>query len=220
MQAILMSLFDLGIEYKEVGPKIILIDNFIQEDEADGLWEIINNASQKDWEEDYRNSQIQLAKVKYGREDLDNLIKEGVVEYSDFWSDNAIAIPKDVGSKLNNRIHQIFMHIGGLYFTEMHTIHRHYEGAVLKEHIDSDGDPYVQYAVIGYLNDDYAEGELFFPNLGIEIRPPKNSILIFPDGELYKHGVKAPAAGPTRYSLPSFVINEAGQIAYRESLKV
>lgn len=214
MQQILLSLFDLGIEYKEVGPKIILLENFIEEDEANALWQIINNASQADWEEDYRNSQIQLAKVKHGREDLDNLIAEGIMEYSDFWSDNAIAIPKHLAEKLNTRIHQIFMQIRGLYFTELHTIHRHYEGSVLREHVDSDGDPYVQYAIIGYLNDDYTEGELVFPNLGIEIKPPKNSVLIFPDGELYKHGVKAPGAGPVRYSLPSFVINESGRLAY------
>lgn len=215
MQQILLSLFDLGIEYKEVGPKIILLEDFIEEDESNALWEIINNASQEDWEEDYRNSQILLAKVKHGREDLDNLIAEGLVQYSYFWADNAIAIPPQSAKKLNERINQIFMQLPGLYFTELHTIHRHYEGATLKEHVDSDGDPYVQYAVIGYLNDDYTEGELVFPNLGIEIRPPKNSVLIFPDGQLYKHGVKAPGSGPTRYSLPSFVINEAGRLAYQ-----
>lgn len=215
MQSILLSLFDLGIEYREIGPKIILLENFIEKDEADLFWEIIKNTSQEGWEKDYRNSQINLAKVKHGREDLDNLIAEGIMEYSDFWSDNAVAIPKDKSKKLNGRIEEIFMHIQGLYFTGMHTIHRHYEGSVLREHIDSDGDPYVQYAIIGYLNDDYSDGELVFPNLGIEIKPPKNSILIFPDGELYKHGVKAPGVGPTRYSLPSFVINEAGRLAYQ-----
>lgn len=218
MQQILLSLFDLGIGYKEVGPKIILLENFIQKDEADLLWEIIDSASQKDWEEDYRNSQIQLAKVKHGREDLDNLISEGLMEYSDFWSDNAIAVAKESANKLNSRIGEIFMQTRGLYFTGIHTIHRHYEGSVLVEHVDSDGDPYVQYAVIGYLNDDYSDGELVFPNLGIEIKPPKNSILIFPDGELYKHGVKAPGIGPIRYSLPAFVINESGRHAYQRLL--
>jgi len=218
MQQILLSLFDLGIEYKEVGPKIILLENFINQDEANDLWKIIDSATQADWEEDYRNSQIQLAKVKYGREDLDNLISEGLVEYSDFWSDNAIAVPKQHSEKLNNRIDEIFMQLKGLYFTGIHTIHRHYEGSVLVEHVDSEGDPYVQYAVIGYLNDDYSEGELIFPNLDIELKPPKNSILIFPDGELYRHGVKAPGLGPIRYSLPSFVINESGRLAYQNLL--
>jgi hypothetical protein len=218
MQQILSSLFDLGIEYKEVGPKIILLENFIQKGEADLLWDIIDNASQEDWEIDYRNSQIKLAQVKYGRDDLDNLIAEGLVEYSDFWSDNAIAIPQGHVDTLSNRIDEIFMQTQGLYFTGLQTIHRHYEGSVLVEHVDSHGDPYVQYAVIGYLNHDYADGELVFPNLGIELKPPKNSILIFPDGELYKHGVKAPGTGPIRYSLPAFLINEDGLKAYQRFL--
>lgn len=214
MQEITKSLEKLGIDFEELGNDIILLKNFIQKDEASLLWNIINEASQEDWEEDYRNSQIELAKVKYGRDDLDNLIAEGIAEYSDFWADKAIAIPDESAKSINERLNEIFYRIDNLNFSGMTTIHRHYEGAELREHVDSDGDPYVLYAIIGYLNDNYTEGELVFPNLNFEIVPPANSILIFPDGEMYRHGVRAPGEGPTRYSLPSFVLSDAGIEAY------
>jgi len=214
MDQIRESLQRLGVKFEDLGHNIILLNNFIQNDESGRLWDIINNASQEDWEEDYRNSQIELAMVKYGRSDLDNLIAEGIAEYSDFWADKAIKIPLESSEKLNYRIEQIFENIDGLNFSGMLTIHRHYEGAELVEHVDSDGDPNVLYAIIGYLNDDYTEGELVFPNLDFKITPPANSILIFPDGQEYKHGVRAPGAGPTRYSLPSFILSDVGAAAY------
>jgi hypothetical protein len=196
---------NLGYEYEEVHPGIVLIHNLLTEEDVDPLWEIINNATQEDWEEDYRRSQIELGKRKYGISDIDKLVDLGLMEYTYGWSDKAIAIPEEKTTKLNKKISEIFNFDKRLWYGDIDTIQRQYSGSELVEHIDSDGDPDILYAVIGYLNDDYAGGELFFPNIGIEIKPPKHSVVIFPDGNDYKHGVRAPGDGPVRYALPTFV---------------
>jgi hypothetical protein len=46
---------------------------------------------------------------------------------------------------------------------------------------------------------------LFFSKLNFSIRPNKHSMIIFPSGEKYIHGVRPPGDGPLRYVLPSFV---------------
>jgi hypothetical protein len=195
----------MGYDFEEIYNNIFLINNFLTEEDVRPLWKIINNATQEDWEEDYRNSQKALALRKYGRDDIDTLISEGIMEYTHDWSDKAIAIPQEYTKNLNKKISEIFKFDTNLWYGDIDTIQRQYSGSELREHIDSDGDPDILYAVIGYLNDDYLDGELYFSNIGIKIRPPKNSIIIFPDGKDYKHGVAAPGDGPLRYALPTFV---------------
>jgi hypothetical protein len=199
------QLLSLGYNFEEIGPSIFLIHNFLTDDDVLPLWEIINNATQKDWEEDYHNSQKTLALRKYGRDDVENLISEGLMEYTYAWADKAIAVPEQTVSDLNQRIAKIFDFNKDLFYGRIDTIQRQYQGAPLIEHVDSHGDPDVLFAVIGYLNDDYTEGELHFSRLGIKLKPPAKSLIIFPDGEDYMHGVMAPGPGPLRYALPTFV---------------
>jgi hypothetical protein len=196
---------ELNYNFEEIGPSIFLIKNFFTDEEAKPLWNIINTATQKDWEEDYYNSQRSLALRKYGRDDIENLIEEGVIEYTYDWADKAIAVPKNAVFSINERLIEIFKFDTELFYGGIDTIQRQYTGAPLIEHVDSHGDPDVLYAVIGYLNDDYTDGELFFSRLGIELKPPAKSFIIFPDGEQYLHGVKSPGPGPERYALPAFV---------------
>jgi predicted 2-oxoglutarate/Fe(II)-dependent dioxygenase YbiX len=56
------------------------------------------------------------------------------------------------------------------------------------------------YAVILYLNDDFEGGELWFPDLGVEIKPKKGTLVAFPGGASHFHGI-APIRGGDRYSL-------------------
>ena len=199
------QLVSLGYEFTELYDGIFLIKNFFSDDDLKPFWDIINNATQKDWEEDYYNSQKDLAMRKYGRDDIENLIKEGIMEYTYAWADKAIAVPRSSVEQINARIAEIFRFNEELFYGSIDTIQRQYDGAPLIEHVDSHGDPDVLYAVIGYINDDYTDGELFFSRIGLELKPPAKSLIIFPDGEQYMHGVKAPGPGPERYALPTFV---------------
>lgn len=46
------------------------------------------------------------------------------------------------------------------------------------------------YSCYVYLNDDYDGGEIFFPEHGIQIKPTAGSVVMFPSGSHYMHGVK------------------------------
>lgn len=56
-------------------------------------------------------------------------------------------------------------------------------------------------ATILYLNDDYIGGEIYFPEYSISIKPKAGDLVMFPDNEMYVHGVKGVSGGP-RYTLP------------------
>lgn len=206
------NISSLGYDYKEVGPGILEIYNILTNDDKNLAWTIINSKTQADWEEDYKNSQIQLAYRKYGRSDLDRMIAEGLVEYTDNWYDKAIKIPRTSFTKVNKKIIEIFSYDRSLYFGGIDTIQRQYEGEELVEHVDNDADPEVAFAAIAYINDDYEKGELFFSNFGLEIKPKAGSLMVFPGGKEYSHGVRAPGVGPIRYVLPTFVRNYSPSI--------
>ena len=196
----------LGHNFTQIEDSIFLVYNLFTEKEFEPLWEIVNNAKQKDWEEDYIQSQITLAKQKFGRSDLENLVNEGLVEITQHWLDKAIRIPPLIAVGLSKKIDEIFMFKdSGLQPKGLQTIQRQYENSELVEHNDNDADPTIAYAGVAYLNDDYSDGELYFSNLNIEIKPPARSFIIFPGGEKYRHGVRSPGPGRHRYALPTFV---------------
>jgi len=55
-------------------------------------------------------------------------------------------------------------------------------------------------SILGYLNDDYEGGELYFPELEYAIRPKKGMLIMFPGNLHYVHGV-APITKGVRYTL-------------------
>jgi hypothetical protein len=85
------------------------------------------------------------------------------------------------------------------------TIQRMQAGVELKAHTDQKTDPSIKYATIVYINDDYADGELFFPNLDIQLKPKAGTMLFFPGNEEYEHGVKHVGDGQIRYVLVGFI---------------
>jgi hypothetical protein len=205
MSEIEKSLSRLNYEYKEIAPEIFIVKNFLKDEEVEKILSKINSLSQVDWEDHYMRGIVDLARRKYKRTDIDNLVKEGLVEITNHWIDKNVGLDYEIADPISLRIKEIFYFNNSLFFEGVGTIQRQYEGAELTEHVDNHADPQIKYAVIMYINDDYTNGELFFSRLGLEIRPPKKSLVIFPSGENYLHGVRPPGAGPERYVLPSFV---------------
>ena len=82
---------------------------------------------------------------------------------------------------------------------------RQYEGVPLVAHVDNHTDNSLEYAAVFYLNDDYTNGEVYFVNQNIEMRPPIRSLLVFPTSDEWEHGVKEVGPGPHRYVIPSFI---------------
>lgn len=87
------------------------------------------------------------------------------------------------------------------------------EGGDLPPHIDkmvytdglitSNTSPMRDITTVFYLNDDYHGGEIYFPNLGLEIKPEAGSVVCFPTSEKYEHGVKKVLSGE-RFAISQF----------------
>ena len=211
MNRVESSLVKLGYDYEEIiandgGPsEVYLVRNFISDAEVYEVLKVIGNASEDDWKSHYMSGVEALAERKYQRTDIENLVKEGLIEITTHWIDKNLGLPNNISGPLSERIEDIFDFDPSIKFPGIGTIQRQYEGAPLIEHVDNHSDPSIEYAVIVYINDDYSDGELVFPEMGIELKPSAKSLLIFPAGERYLHGVKPPGSGPLRYVLPSFV---------------
>jgi gentisate 1,2-dioxygenase len=85
------------------------------------------------------------------------------------------------------------------------TIQRMQPGVELKAHTDQHTDPSIRYATILYINDNYVDGELFFSNLDISLRPKPGDLLFFPGDKKHDHGVRHVGEGPIRYVLVGFI---------------
>ena len=72
--------------------------------------------------------------------------------------------------------------------------------------------PWRHFASVIYLNDDYGGGAIHFPELGIELRPPVRTLLVFPGTLDYLHGVR-PVTQGMRHTLASFLTFDAAHDA-------
>ena len=199
------QLVTLKHDYEEVARGVYLVRDFLTDLEIEMVMKTIEKATEDDWKTHYMQGVKDLAERKYGRTDVESLVEEGLIEITTHWIDKNLSLPYEISEAMSERIKNIIAFDPDIAFDGVGTIQRQYEGEPLIEHVDNHSDPMIEYAVIMYINDDYNGGELFFGRLGLEIVPPAKSMIIFPSGEDYLHGVKPPTAGPQRYVLPSFV---------------
>ena len=76
------------------------------------------------------------------------------------------------------------------------------EGYGMHEHFDTTKPNDI--ATLIYINSDYEGGEIYFPDLGIEIKPSIGDIVCFPDTPDFVHGV-SPIIKGTRYTSPRWI---------------
>lgn len=196
----------LGYEVEEVGHRIFLIFDFIKKEEIDIILNQISISTEDDWTTHYMEGVIQLAKLKFGRTDIDNLVKEGLYEITYNWHDKNLKIADlELTKELDRRAQEVFNFRDDLSFNGCGTVQRQYEGVELKSHVDNHTDNSLEYAAVFYLNDEYTNGEVFFVDQKIELRPPVGSLLVFPATDGWEHGVKPPGPGPHRYIIPTFI---------------
>lgn len=201
------SLIESGFDVKEISKDIILVNNFISEEEIEQLFKIINSTSEEEWYIEYTKNLAQFCMEKFGRDDVDNLVAEGKFEVTKGWEDKNLPIHKYSLSKIiYKRINDI-LHAedSNLEILGLSMLQRMQEGVELKCHTDQHTDPSIRFATILYLNDNYEGGELFFENVDLEIRPDRGSLLIFPGTEEFAHGVNPVKSGPIRYVVVGFI---------------
>lgn len=201
------QLEDNGYSFEEITPKLLSIKNFLSKEQLDIFIDIINSASQEDWEIEYHANLSKFCLEKFGRDDVDNLVAEGKFEITQNWKDKNLNILKQpVIKELYRSLNSMVVNSDPeLHLSGLATIQRMQPGVKLTSHTDQHTDPSIRYATILYLNDEYADGELFFPNLNIELKPKAGTLVFFPGDEEYEHGVKNVGEGPIRYVLVGFI---------------
>jgi hypothetical protein len=171
----------------------------------------INITKEEDWFIAYKNSLAEFCLRKFGSDDVEKLVAEGKYEITKGWDDKVFNILQyPISHLLFERIQKLVseaddsLELGG-----MGIIQRMQTGVELRSHTDQHTDPSIKYATILYINDDYNQGELFFKNLNLKLRPKPGEMLFFPGDAKHEHGVEPVADGPIRYVLVGFIkVNE------------
>ena len=201
------SLEKSNFQIEEITDDVLLVKDFLSKEELDEFFNIIDSTPNEDWFVEYHANLKNFCMQKFGRDDVDNLVAEGKFEITQNWQDKNLniknhAFQRDLFNRLNTLVEQSDNTIELSGFA---TIQRMQEGVELKAHTDQDTDPSIRYAAILYLNDDYIDGELFFPNSGLEFKPKPGTMLIFPGNAEYNHGFRHVGSGPIRYVLVGFI---------------
>lgn len=199
------ELCETGFNFIEVVDGLLLIDDFISKEELEEIFGFIDKAVDEDWRVEYLANLAQFCMMKFGRDDVENLIAEGKYNITQNWEDKNLNISQSeihrvMYSRLNNLL---IKSESNLNLSGFATIQRMQEGVELKSHKDQTTDPSIQFGTILYLNDEYKGGEVFFEDKNIALRPKPGSLLIFPGD--FEHGVKHVGAGPIRYVIVGFI---------------
>jgi hypothetical protein len=201
------KLIENNLEFTEVTEDILWVKNFLTQEEINFILDVISKASQADWEVEYMGNLKNFCLEKFGRDDVDNLVAEGKFEITQNWVDKNLNIKHHPEQNIfYERLSSIIDKCdSSLMLSGLATIQRMQPKVELKSHTDQHTDPSIQYATIIYINDDYVDGELFFHNLDISLRPKPGDLLFFPGDEKHEHGVRHVGEGPIRYVIVGFV---------------
>jgi hypothetical protein len=111
-------------------------------------------------------------------------------------------MPEEIVDSLEKIFRIAYQKCTDLYDVNLRVFERHEVHLIKFEknykidgHVDTTGD----FAVIYYINDDYAGGEISFPNHNLKIKPKPNSFVAFPSNQDYYHEVLE-NVGKERYS--------------------
>lgn len=202
----LSDIQSLGFDVEEIYPRIFAVRNFLTDDEINKVLTEARSYTEEDWRFRYMSEMRRSCLEKFGRDDIEALVEEGLLEVTWNFADKNVEYKDEVlREKFRIRAQEIFDKVGGVQLNGFLVVHRQYEGADLKAHYDQYSDKLIEYAAILYINDDYTSGELFFSKLDLQIRPEPGTLMIFPGTEEYEHGVHPVGPGPVRYNLPTFV---------------
>lgn len=202
----LEDIASLGFDVEEVLPRVFKIRNFLTEEETAAVLEEARSYTEEQWRFRYMEEMKHSCLEKFGRDDIEALVEEGLLEVTwNFVDKNTEYQNEEFREEMRLRAQQIFDIVGDIQLNGFLVVHRQYEGADLKAHYDQYSDKLIEYAAVLYINDDYTEGELFFSKFDFEVRPEPGTLMIFPGTEEYEHGVRPVGAGPVRYNLPTFV---------------
>jgi hypothetical protein len=192
-----------GLEAVEMYQGIYRIENLLQPEDIQYLRTLAESTDQDGWKKQNYKVLYEQAVYVYGEADTESIAQYIERNTSAYWDDKLLEIPdKDFCLKINKRLEPFF---GDMYdLMSLEEIQRQYEGVGLGEHVDSEYDKRLEFAVVIYINDDFTGGELYFPTKGIEIKPIAGSCVLFDTGSDFLHGVRKVGPGPGRYAMAGF----------------
>lgn len=199
---------DAGYSVDVFHEHILSVENFLQDGELENILEIIKTTPNEDWSIEYTKNLARFCMEKFGRDDVENLVKEGKFEITEGWQDKNLNITTEPISRiLQKRLGDLLQKSDpSLELAGFGTLQRMQKGVELKSHTDQHTDPSIRYAAILYINDDYKDGCLFFKNkTDSDLRPKPGTLLVFPGNEEYEHGVRHVGEGPIRYVTVGFM---------------
>jgi hypothetical protein len=157
----------------------------------------------------------------------------GAVDGKDYWAGRTLTLPqvrdaamqallRDLQRRIIRKVHGVLEERLGPQpplYADVINFARWPPGYELLPHADAENPggephpyPWRHFASVVYLNDDYGGGAIHFPELGIELRPPVRTLLVFPGTLDYLHGVRAVTQG-MRHTLASFLTFDAAHDA-------
>jgi len=196
-----------NFDVEEIMDNVLLVKDYISEEELKQMFDIIENTKEEEWLIEYTKNLKRFCLEKFGRDDVENLVSEGKFEITQGWQDKNFNIGETKLYRiLHDRLHKIIeKSYNDLELSGFATIQRMQEGVELKSHTDQHTDPSIKYATILYLNDDYVDGELIFKKNNTRVKPKPGSLIIFPGNDDFEHGVNFVGKGPIRYVLVGFI---------------
>jgi hypothetical protein len=85
------------------------------------------------------------------------------------------------------------------------------EGQHFQVHTDSGFSYFCTLSSVGFFNDDYEGGELWFPYLNLKFKAQKGDVIFFPSTYIYAHGAMEVVKGTKYSAVTMYNYNEIGQ---------
>ena len=157
----------------------------------------------------------------------------GATDPNDYWAGRTLTLPqvrdaatqallRDLQGRIIRKVREVLTERLGPQpplYADVINFARWPPGYELLPHADAENPggephpyPWRHFASVIYLNDDYGGGAIHFPELGIELRPPVRTLLVFPGTLDYLHGVR-PVTFGMRHTLASFLTFDAAHDA-------
>jgi len=99
-------------------------------------------------------------------------------------------------------------------FSEWHDTYgilKYGEGQHFQVHTDSGFSYFCTLSSVGFFNDDYEGGELWFPYLNLKFKAQKGDVIFFPSTYIYAHGSMEVTKGTKYSAVTMYNYNEIGQ---------
>ena len=139
----------LGFDVEEVLPRVFMIRNFISAEELSTLMDEVTAYSEESWSERYLSEMKKNSLEKFGRDDLENLKAEGLLEITDTFIDKDHGVANfDLVQVMIRRLQRIFDRVGDLQVSGFNTFQRMYDGETLVAHFDQYSDKLIEYATV------------------------------------------------------------------------